>query len=247
MRVKQSDNEQKRLRILGNDEIEALYGRPHFLSEERIEYFALSPLEKAALEQFKSVKPKIFFILQLGYFKARHLFFIFGLSEVEEDVNYIRAEYFSDFAMNSINLEISKVTRLKQQRSILELCNYHSCGPQQRRQLDIKARQSVRVCAKPVYVFRELMNYLEEHRITVPGYSFMQDMVGSAMLYEQKRLITSTRNYLKPSDVETLKRLLENSQGLYEITQLKREPKDFSTGEIKREINRGEMIVGLDR
>jgi hypothetical protein len=42
---------QKRLRILGDDEIQALYGRPHFTDDERLEYFALSPTEKASLEQ----------------------------------------------------------------------------------------------------------------------------------------------------------------------------------------------------
>jgi hypothetical protein len=29
-----------RLKILGDDEIEALYGRPHFADDERLEYFA---------------------------------------------------------------------------------------------------------------------------------------------------------------------------------------------------------------
>ena len=36
-----------------------------------------------------------------------------------------------------------------------------------------------------------------------------------------------------------------NSEGLCEITQLKREPKDFSLSEIKREINRGDQIHRL--
>ncbi len=30
---------QKRLRILGDDEIQALYGRPRFTDDERLEYF----------------------------------------------------------------------------------------------------------------------------------------------------------------------------------------------------------------
>src|SRR5699024_12729430 len=39
--------------------------------------------------------------------------------------------------------------------------------------------------------------------------------------------------------------LLEDAQGLYEITLLKREPKDFSLKEIKREIDRGKQIQSL--
>ena len=64
---------QKRLRILGDDEIEALYGKPHFTDDERLEYFALSPMEKATLEQLHSIKSRIYFILQLGYFKSHHM------------------------------------------------------------------------------------------------------------------------------------------------------------------------------
>ena len=51
---------QKRLRILGDDEIQALYGRPHFTDDERLEYFALSPTEKAALEQLHSTTSHIY-------------------------------------------------------------------------------------------------------------------------------------------------------------------------------------------
>ncbi len=53
---------QKRLRILGDDEIAALYERPQFTDPERLEYFALSPREKAALAQFHSIKSRISFI-----------------------------------------------------------------------------------------------------------------------------------------------------------------------------------------
>ena len=77
-----------RLRILSEQEIDDLYGRPHFTQQERDEYFALSAQEKAALEQFHSYKSKLFFMLQLGYFKARLTFFVFGLKDVEEDAAY---------------------------------------------------------------------------------------------------------------------------------------------------------------
>jgi hypothetical protein len=72
------DNPGKRLIVLEGDEVEALYGLPCFTHEERIQYFALSPEEKAALDQLHSLKSTVYFILQLGYFKARRMFFIFG-------------------------------------------------------------------------------------------------------------------------------------------------------------------------
>src|SRR5215510_8198531 len=104
---------QKRLRILGDDEIQALYGRPRFTDDERLEYFALSPTEKATLEQLHSMKSRIYFILQLGYFKSHHLFFVFDMPDVEEDARYVQTRYFPDGQLD--DLAITKVTRLRQQ------------------------------------------------------------------------------------------------------------------------------------
>lgn len=41
--------EQKRLKILSEDELEAIYSRPHFTNEERSNYFSLSQPEKELL------------------------------------------------------------------------------------------------------------------------------------------------------------------------------------------------------
>jgi len=191
---------QKRLRILGDDEIEALYGKPHFTDDERLEYFALSPMEKATLEQLHSIKSRIYFILQLGYFKSHHMFFVFDLPDVEEDARYIQRQYFPNFQLD--DLAITKVTRLRQQGFLLRLYNYRSCDVEQRQALAAKARQAATVSAKPLDVFRELMQYMAEQRVVVPGYTFMQDTVGQALTHEQERLTTIASQYLGPSDIE---------------------------------------------
>src|SRR5712691_11799170 len=61
---------QKRLQILGAEELEALYGLPRFTPEERQEYFALSPPDLAALAPLHSLQSRLYGILQLGYFRA---------------------------------------------------------------------------------------------------------------------------------------------------------------------------------
>ena len=239
----QADTTQKRLRILGDDEIEAIYGRPRFTPEERTQYFSLSHTEKDALGQLHSIKSRIYWLLQLGYFKAKQLFFTFDLHEVEEDARYIQGQYFPDFQLTQF--EITKVTWHKQRRLILELCQYRLCAAEERQQLETKARQAAKISSKPIYVFRELMQYLAEQRIVAPGYSFLQDTIGKAVTHEQNRLITVVRTHLKSSGREALMGLMDDPQGLYEVTLLKREPKDFSLGEIKREIQRGEQIRPL--
>ena len=85
---------QKRLRILSQTEIETLYGRPRFTQDEQIEYFTLSPAEKELLRGLRAEHTQCYFILQLGYFKAKQMFFTFGFHEVKEDVEYILEQYF---------------------------------------------------------------------------------------------------------------------------------------------------------
>ena len=119
-----------------------------------MEYFLLSREEKTVLEQLHSITSRLHFVLQLGYFKARHLFFVFDLQEVMEDALYIRDQYVPGFQCTEI--DITKVTRVRQQRVILELYNYRNCHAKERHQWETKAQQAAQVDSKPVYVFREL-------------------------------------------------------------------------------------------
>ncbi|MFZ3579524.1 DUF4158 domain-containing protein [Virgibacillus sp. DJP39] len=237
-------NKQKRLSILGEDEFKAIFARPHLTDEEHGDYFSLSQPEKELMQGLRSVNSRVHFILQLGYFKAKHQFFTFDLRDVKNDFQYILKQHFPDSRVTNLH-SIDKSTRLKQQQLILELFHYRQCGAKEREHIEKKARQAVTVSSKPIFVFREIMNDLAEQRIVSPGYSFIQEAVSQAITFEQHRLIGIVQHHLKQVDIDALKALLEDTQGLYEITKLKREPKDFSLKEIKQEIQRGQQIQSL--
>lgn len=236
---------QRRLQILGEDEIEAVYGRPIFNYEERALYFSLSPPEKAVLKQFHTFQSRIFYILQLGYFKARQQFFAFTFKDVGADTSHLQHTYFPDFPLTDFSIAIG--TRLKQQYVILDLFRYRFCKIEERRQLASRAQQAAKISSKPIYVLRDLLQYLAEQRIVVPSYTVLQDTVGKALTLEQERLTHIAHEYLTAADVAALRKLLTNPHGLYEITRLKREPKDFGYEEMAREIQRGERIAALHR
>ena len=67
----------KRLHILDDEEIEALYGRPCFTVDDRTHVFTLTQPEKDLLASFPHIPIQLYFILQLGYFKAKQMFFTF--------------------------------------------------------------------------------------------------------------------------------------------------------------------------
>ncbi len=233
----------KRLKILEADEIAAVFGLPIFDDDDRAFYFSLLPPEKALLSQLHGHKSYIYYILQLGYFKAQQQFFVFDQEQVVVDANYVQRTYFPGHTLR--DFAISKVTRLKQQRLIMELLNYRTCGEEEWSLLRRKAQQLARISSRPIYIFRELLAYLTRDHIVVPGYTMIQEMIGDVLHREKERLVAIASSQLTTSDAVALNNLLDNPHGLYEITRLKREPKDFSNKEITKEIQHGEQIKPL--
>ncbi len=158
-------DQNKRLNILTVKEIQELYGIPQFTPEERTVYFTLDPLEEEQLKNIRYINAAVYFILQLGYFKAKKQFFIFGTKDVADDITYILQRYFPSESV-ATDLIISKPTRLAQQAQILQLLDYQMCSREWKKKLQEKASSLVTIYTKPVYVFKELFNFLEHNRET---------------------------------------------------------------------------------
>lgn len=134
---------------------------------------------------------------------------------------------------------------LRQRRVLLDHFGYRTCTMRDRRTLAWRAADAARLNCKPVYVFRELLQYLTEQRLVAPGYTVLQEIVGAALTAEQTRLEGLLRTHLTLADAVALDRLLSAASGLHPITQLKHEPKDVSLREMRQEINRATELRPL--
>ena len=124
-------------------------------------------------------------MIQLGSLKARQQFFVFPRRKVDDDIRYLQERYFAPARFHAV--EVSKVTRLKQQRVILGLCHYRYWDAPARQHLATKAQQAARLCAQPVYIFRELWSVLTTQRLVAPGYPVLQALIGQALTAAQPR------------------------------------------------------------
>ena len=234
-----------RLKILEDKEIEELYGRPQFNHDERVHFFSLSSEERALADAHYNLANRVLFILQLGYFKARTLFFSFEFDEVQEDVRHVLQRHYDRSDDAALIAPSLKQTRYGQQRKILDLYGYRGCNGKERAALMEKAAQVVRISAKPVFLFRNLLQYLENRRIVVPGYSFLQDVVSQALASERARLTAVLEGRLNKTTADALDALYGERDGMYGITPLKHDSKDFSLRETKREIERSRSLATL--
>jgi len=237
-------SDSRRLSILTAQEIDDLYGLPRFSEDDRRLYFDLSPTERELADGVFTISVAVHLVLQLGYFKAKRQFFVYSLDAIADDLEHILRRYFPTRDRSEIKA-ISKPTRLEQQQVILKLFDYRLCTAAAKEDLEQKAQRVAMLSAQPIFILREALQYLAHQRIVTPGYTYLQDMVGQTVSSELQRMTGLLDRALTPEVERQLKALIEAGEGMYQISLLKHEPKDFSYGELRQEVERRKFFQPL--
>lgn len=235
--------ESHRLTILTPEEIEDLFGLPRFTDDDRRLYFDLSPPEREAVDA-RTPSVAVYLALELGYFKAKRQFFGFEPATVVDDLRYLLAQHFPDLTVESIKAP-SRPTRGAIQQIVLDLFGYRICDSATKTELEQKAQRIATLSTQPLYILRESLQYLSNERIVALQYTTMQDMVGRAVTHERNRVTRLLEQAMTPAVEKSLVDLLKADEQMYRISALKREPKDFSHKELKREVERRQFFQPL--
>lgn len=234
----------RRLSILTAREIDDLYGLPRFTDEDRRLYFDLSAAEREAVGAVHTTSAAAHLVLQLGYFKAKWQFFVYEREAVLDDLRHILQRYFPERDLAAIK-PLSKPTRLEQQQIILKLFNYSLCDRAAKEELERKAQRIAMLSTQPIYILREALQHLAHQRVVIPGYTYLQDLVGRVVAGERKRITQLLDHALTPAVEEQLAALLRADEGMYRISALKHEPKNFSYQELRQEVGRRKFFQPL--
>ena len=127
---------------------------------------------------------------------------------------------------------------LKIKKQILRLFNYSEVDTGKRNSLNELALNLVKIHSKPNIIFKEMLKHIERKRWVLPVYSFMQDLIGSAMSYEQKRLSKGLDRLLSKKTKRYLDKLLTTEEDIYNITKLQADAKSFNCRSVKTEIEK---------
>ena len=230
------------LEILTEQEIHALYGLPQLDDNQRFLFFEMSDQEITAMKRFKTYPSRIYFALQLAFFKAKQQFYIFSLESVATHVDYLRKLYFPQQIILAEGT-ISKPTRLKQQKVILQLYNYRLSDKNIRNSLRVKAAILAKRFAKPSFIFQQLLRYMEEQRVVYPAYSTLQRLVENILSKERRRLELLLKVHLTDEVRLELELLLTNQhQGMYIFTWLQKEPSNLKYQAMRGQAQRLQML-----
>lgn len=233
----------KRLYLLSEAEIDELYSRPIFNQEERRLYFDLNRNELDALEQLTTTKTRLYFILQLGYFKAKHQFFTFNLDEVKDDVAFLLQHFFQE---TNLEMEgcIARNSISMQKQMILKLFEYTEWSSQQALITERHVCELLRFYPKGHDTLRQLLSYFDNQRIVLPTYRTLQDLFTRSFATEDKRLDTLMQR-IPEEQQKKLIALVSKGNGLAKLNIIRADQKNFQYASIKAEVDKALDITAL--
>lgn len=207
----------ERLTILSEAEKAALYERPDFDDEQRFEYLNLTQDELALVHSRTSLSAKIHCALQIGYFKAMHLFFHIDWPEVQEDSAFILEQYFPNEVFHPES--ITKHQYYAQCEIIAKHFGYRLWAKEFEPLLFKKIQMLLRKDISPQFIVMELLPFLREKKIMRPKYTTLQVILSQALVTERKRLLAIISKSIGKKDKLRLNNLLLEESILSVIPQ----------------------------
>ncbi|MDY6894212.1 MAG: Tn3 family transposase [Thermotogota bacterium] len=233
----------KRISILSKDEEKYLYEIPDLTNDERMVLFDLSDEDLKEISKLPDEPVRINYILQLGYFRATNYLFNFTFQKVSQDVWFIINNYFPEVPFPK--KRISKHHHYDNQKRILKHHKFKPFSSKGRIQLERQAKKIAKRHVYPRFIFDELNSFCQQLNMVRPSYSRMQTIVSDAFLKERDRAIKKVGLHLDKRAKKELDALLETDDNFYQITLLKKDPKDFSTSEMRSEVSKKQRLLRI--
>lgn len=147
-----------RLSILNKHEFDDLYGLPKFSKDDRVHFLALNDEEIAFLNRLLKPHLKAYFLLQLGFFKAKNRFFDIDLSKHYQDLRYIKLHFLNGAQIAT--QQPNKNSKSRYRAKILELTGSQASDEKAKRATKKFAKTSARRNLKPRAIFAEILDFL---------------------------------------------------------------------------------------
>lgn len=234
-------NEVRRLVILKNAEIEELFSLPSFNHSDREEFFSMDETVKKFIYRLNRFEAKVYFLLLLGYFRAKPLIHDFSASEVQEDLKYVLNKYFNGKQLKQFKL--SQQFRIRLMNRLLEHLGFirYKSG-KHKSELIKRLNHTAKIQIEPRYILDDCISFFSQNRIVLPGYTTILDLITNVISSERIRINKIFKTSLPSNTKSTLLDILNSKDKFTELSRLKKSSGDFSVSEIKREIKTQQRI-----
>jgi uncharacterized protein DUF4158 len=224
----------ERLSILIDSEIKDFYGVPNYSIDEQRFYFALNDLEFKTVNLIHSRLHRCFFVVLLGYFKTKPVVLSPNYGEVEQDLKFVANELYSKLGIRRFSLTQRQKDRFY--LKIFDLLDYQVLATEQRQTQTANHLQVVsQTCIEPRYLFDACIEYLSQHRIAIPKYTILQQLVSQAIHHEKARITKTLKVNISTNLASELGDLVDGSN-LLTMRKLQQSAKSFNVSELEKEL-----------
>ena len=225
----------KRIRLLSDDEINDLYSLPNLNAKEHDLYLTLNNKEYEIIDSSSNDITWIYFVLQLGYFKAKQQFYLFKLEDVKDDLEYILKIHNIEGLFEK-EAKISKTTIAKQRDIIAEHFGYTIWSINHKEKILKQLIIILKSYPKKQNALRQLLEYFDNINLTIPSYRVLQDIFTEAYASEENRWHELVNKI--PSDVINKLDHLLSKDNKSLLNLLKSEQKDFQFTAVREEVEK---------
>ena len=138
--------------------------------------------------------------------------------------------------------QINRNHHYDNQKIILKHLKFKPYSTKVRIRLEQHAKKLAKRHVYPRFIFDELLSYCQQLNMVRPAYSRMQTIVSNALKHERNRVTRIIDRLLDRRAKSELDALLNTEDSFYQITLLKKDPKDFITREMRSEVNKQQML-----
>ena len=230
-------------RLLTPDELLDIYGIPVLNDVERQELFTLNEAETKTLKDFKDIKDSVYFAICLAFFKSKQTLVDFKYQDVTAERQHVVNRYFPHhLSPRTLPNDHSK---FRIENKVLVLCGYQRFTGEIKDKIKNDLYESAVNHPRQRQMCKELLNALVKHRVAIPGYTTLQDMVSNVWKAENKRLIQSYLRYTTKDQRKMVLSLLTKTDHLHRIISIKQDMKGFNTHELWKELEKHILLKPL--
>lgn len=237
-------NKKKRIKILTNSEVNELYQSPIFNSSEREEYFSLDKELRKMINSILKTENRIYLILIIGYFRYKPVIPDISSVKIQKDIKYINQTYYPKFQCHS-NINISKRTKSRLISKMLSIHGFKYLDAKLKNSLISRLKDVATICIDPKYLLDELLAFLNQKRIVLPGYSTIQDLISEVLSSERLRVSDIISSRITDITADKINVLLKDDGKLNEIRGYSGNAKNFSPSEIDKELSTHRIISDI--
>ncbi|MBA8667680.1 Tn3 family transposase [Holosporaceae bacterium 'Namur'] len=234
----------KRLVVFSEVEKCAFYGLPDFDDNKRKQYFTFSEEELSVVMKDKRMYINVFCAIQMGHFKAKKIFFQIKWKDIKkEDLNFILNAYFikQKFAMR----KVSEYDYYVQRRNIIAIFDYRLWSAKFTPTITTHVKKIIRCDISPNFIGRELITFLRNIKVVIPGYSTLQTIITQNLRDERKRISCILDKMLGSDDKVAINKLITTEENISKLAALKQDAKNFGFKMMLKERQKHSMLQSI--